>query len=399
MGKYQSLTHGEGFFRYFFNVLKGGTTGSGAGLARLFITGVSPITMDDVTSGFNIGKNISLARDFNELLGLKEEEVVTLIQYYQHHGLLQGDIEEHLTLLRPWYNHYHFCQETRPTLFHTDMVLYYVDQGISEGLPRDMLDHNVKIDYKKLRHLLTLDKKLNGNFSRLRQIIEEGRITARLKTAFPAEGLLNPENFISLLYFFGLLTIEKEERGQMVLTIPNAAVRNIFYEYLREGYKDVEVFRLDSWHWSNLTRDMAYEGKAEEVLRYLAGEIERQTSVRDYLSGEKMIQGFLLAYLNITDYFLTRSEVEMGKGYVDIYCEPFLAKYPDMGYGYLIELKYLKREGCGKEVIEEALEEAKRQLGRYEADARLRSSLGAARLKKIALIFCGWEMVEYLEIV
>ena len=133
---YESFTHGGGFFRNFFATLKGGTARSGGGIDRLFITGVSPVTMDDVTSGFNIGKNISLHPDFNEMVGFTEMEVRRLVEIYRGHGVLDQDADEAMALMGEWYNGYRFATAADTDLYNTDMVLYYLDESMpNRGVP------------------------------------------------------------------------------------------------------------------------------------------------------------------------------------------------------------------------------------------------------------------------
>ncbi|MDM8551298.1 PD-(D/E)XK nuclease domain-containing protein [Desulfobacterales bacterium HSG2] len=136
---------------------------------------------------------------------------------------------------------------------------------------------------------------------------------------------------------------------------------------------------------------MAYKGEWEPVFRFLADEVEKQTSVRDYLEGEKVVQTFLLAYLNVTDYYLTRSEEEMGKGFADLWLEPFESKYPDLKYAYLIELKYLKRSEFSEENKKAQLTKAEGQLTKYAADERVVRRSGTT-LKCLTLVFSGWEL-------
>ena len=124
---YQSFTHGGGFYRNFFATLKDGAGHSGGGLERMFITGVSPITMDDVTSGFNIGKNISLEPEFNDMLGFTEEEVRELLEMYRDCGVFDQEVEAALEVMREWYNGYRFSEESEGDLYNTDMVLYFLD--------------------------------------------------------------------------------------------------------------------------------------------------------------------------------------------------------------------------------------------------------------------------------
>ncbi|MBV7329209.1 ATP-binding protein [Chloroflexi bacterium TSY] len=395
---YHNLTHGGDFFRFFFNLLKGATGGQIAGLTRMFITGVSPITMDDVTSGFNIGTNISLNPNFNELVGFNEVEVIEIMRHYRDVGGLPIELELHLELMKNWYNNYKFAKNVDRSVFNPDMVLYFLEHVRStHRLPDDLIDQNVRIDYGKLQHLVTVDPQLNGNFSQLQEIIETGQTISNVVLSFPLKRLLARENFISLLYYFGLLNFAGEQEGEPLLRIPNFTVKYLLYSHIRDGFQDVNVFRLDLWHLSKLIRGMAYRGEWEAVFDFLKNEIQQQASVRDYLDGEKMIQGFLLAYLNITHFFLTWSEREMGGGFVDLYLEPFLARYTDMKFGYLIELKYISSSQYTEQKLETEISNAKKQIQLYAQDERIQKVSEQVAIKNLILVYRGWELIHQEE--
>ncbi len=170
---YRAFTHGGGFYRNFFATLKGGA-GQRGGLERLFVTGVSPVTLDDVTSGFNIARNVSLHPDFNELLGFTEAEVLRLLRTYRDRGVFSQDVEDALAVMRAWYNGYRFAASAETDVYNTDMVLYYLNESMpNRSVPDDLIDVNVRIDYGKLRHLLVVGRQPNGNFDLLRQVIGE----------------------------------------------------------------------------------------------------------------------------------------------------------------------------------------------------------------------------------
>jgi hypothetical protein len=409
-GAYHNLTHGSGFFRYFFNLLKGATGGQIAGLTRLFITGVSPVTMDDVTSGFNIGTNISIDSQFNEMIGFTEAEVQTLLNAYQSYGRLPLGVEASLQLMQIWYNNYRFGQRATTSMYNSDMVLYFLLRTEADnGAPLRLIDENIRIDYTKLRHLMAIDQRLdrgapaqlNGNFSLLRTIIEEGETVSPIHASFPLEQLLHRENFISLLYYFGLLSMAGAADEEPLLRIPNRTVKDLMYGYIRSALEDVDVFKLDIWHLTGLLRDMAYRGDWRPFFDYLNEQIQQQASVRDHLHGEKVIQGFLIAYLNVTHNFLTWSEREMGGGFVDLYMEPFLARYPGVKYGYLIELEYISETQFNKRGFDQALTkekaEAEGQLRQYAQDARIAQVAQQVTMKKLVLIYKGWELVYAAE--
>ena len=392
---YEDFTHGGGFYRNFFATLKGGTARSGGGIDRLFITGVSPVTMDDVTSGFNIGKNISLHPDFNEMVGFTEAEVRRLVETYREHGVFDQDVDEAMALMGEWYNGYRFAKNADTDLYNSDMVLYYLDESMpNRGVPDYLIDTNVRIDYGKLRHLLVVGRQLNGNFDLLREIIGEGqKDVPRIQPSFPLKRLTDRQNFLSLLHYFGLLSIREVVHGMPRLAIPNQTVKQLMYGYLRDGYQDVEVFRVDLYRFEQLMMRMANQGEWRPALEFLGSAIARQTGIRDYIAGEKVLQGFLAAYLSVTDFYVFRSEAEFGKGHADISLEPLLARFPHLRIGYLIELKYLKRSEPADEAgVAAAVGDATAQLRRYLADERLARQFPGVRFVGLAVVFHGWEL-------
>ena len=391
---YHNITHEAGFFRHFFTVLKGGTQAPNSGLGRLFVTGVSPVTMDDVTSGYNIGSQISLSKRVAAITGFTREEVRDLVVGQGVPAILGKPLAEVLQVMETWYGGYRFCEDAAEPIFNSDMVLYFMKEVVSEEkMPREMVDHNVRIDYTKLRHLIILDKKLNGNFSRMKQVLEDGYLVSKLHTGFPLEDLGKEHNFISLLHYFGLVTINGESRGLPRLVIPNRTVASLMYGYIRDAYKDAELFQTRIHAVEKALSDMAWEGAWQPFFQLLGKAVEEQTSIRDYLSAEKVIQGFLLAWLNIADTFQTSSEREFNKGFCDLYLEPFTAKYPAMPYGYLIELKYFKRGEWSEAKQAEKIKEARDQLQQYRGDKRLEKVDGKITWICPILVFHGWELV------
>ena len=392
---YESFTHGGGFYRNFFATLKAGA-GHGGGVERMFITGVSPITMDDVTSGFNIGTNISLRRKFNDILGFTKADVRGVLETYRGHGVLHQDVDEALAVMSEWYNGYRFAKDATSDLYNTDMVLYYLNESIAnEAAPDDLIDTNVRIDYGKLRHLLTVNRQLNGNFDLLRHLIGEGWVDSELRTGFPLQELNQRENFVSLLHYFGLLSIREVRENTPRLAIPNQTVCRLMYGYLRDGYRDVGVFSVDLHSFGRLVHEMAFRGAWRPVLEFLSAAIAGQTSVRDYINGEKIIQGFLAAYLSATEHFVFHTERELGGGYADLCLEPHLQRYPGMRHGYVIELKYLKRgEPASEARVAAAARQAIKQLQRYVADGRLARQYQSVRFTGLAIVFHGWQLLH-----
>ena len=399
--RYSDITHGNGFLRLFFNKIKGGTTDVGASVKKIFITGVSPITLDDVTSGFNIAKNITDDAQFNSIIGFTEDEVISMLNYYKDAGKVNEPIENLLMVMREWYNNYTFSEVCIfQKMYNSDMVLYFMDKYLTHGIvPKVLVDNNIKIDYGKLRHLIILDKKVNGNFSTIQKIAEEGEIRTVIASSFPAEKLIAKENFVSLLYYFGILTIDRVERGSTVLKVPNLAIRTVLFSYLVEGFSEAEIFNVDISTLAEMGERMAYDGDWKSFFQYFAKQIKTQTSVRNYIFGEHTIQMFHLIYLNLTNYFVVHSEVELGKGFADLWLQPNFIIHPNMQHSYLVELKYVKRnqrseiKDPSSLLSQTLISEANDQLLRYASDSKIIAAKGNTTLHLLRVIYCGWEMV------
>ncbi len=229
----QSFAHGGDLYRNFFAVLKAGTGQSYGGIERLFITGMLPIAMDDVTSGFNISRNISLDPEFNDMLGFTEAEVQELLELYRDYGVFNQDVEAALAVMREWYNGYRFAEDAEGALYNTDMVLYYLKTSMpNQPIPDELIDSNVHSDYGRWLHLLTANRQLSGNFDLLRHLIDEQVAESNIQTILPLERLDQHENFLSLLYYFGLLSIRGMSHGVPRLGIPNQTVKRLMYGYL-----------------------------------------------------------------------------------------------------------------------------------------------------------------------
>ena len=394
--RYREKTHGDGLIRGFFNNVKASTSNAGAAVERLFITGVSPITMDDVTSGFNIGTNISMLPQFNNIIGFSEGEVREMIAYYKDEGSLPEDVtvDGLVKIMKPWYDNYCFSsRKLEERMFNSDMTLYFLNSYLQQQLPPEMMvDNNIRTDYNKLRHLVQIDKTFGANASVIQQIVAEGSTTAQIATSFPAEKMTDTENFKSLLFYFGMLSIQGTDFGSAILGIPNLTVREQLYTYLVEAYREAKMFDLDLSSFSALVKKMALRGEWEPVFRFFACELERQSAIREFIDGEAHIKGFLLAYLGLTQGYVILPEHESSKGYADFYMMPDLLHQPDIAYSYIVEVKYARRDASDTDI---ALlkRDAAEQLRRYAADEKVLRTKGNTRLELITLVFKGWELV------
>ena len=197
---FRNLTHASGFYREYFKLFK-------VMFSRVFLIGVSPVTLDDLSSGYNIDWNISQDPDFNYMLGFSESDVREMFLYYKGVGKLRpdADIEAMLAEMKPWYNNYCFAEECmdEERLYNCDMVLYYLRHQIRLGRsPKEMVDKNIRTDYKKLKMLADIDKgnQRENRMSVIEEIAATGSIVMNLKTSFPAEYVTDDNNFRSLLY-------------------------------------------------------------------------------------------------------------------------------------------------------------------------------------------------------
>ena len=390
---YHAITHADGFYRDLFKKFKGN-------FDRIFLTGVSPVTLDDLTSGFNIGWNLSTHPALDKMLGFSTDDVRTMFNYYKEVGMLPAhcNVEAMIEEMRPWYDNYCFsedCLEDPGRVFNCDMVLYYLRNFTSYGRsPKNMLDPNTKTDYSKLRKLIQLDQ-LDGNRRGvLAEIISEGQITATLHESFSAMEMTKPDYFPSLLFYYGMLTIKGAEGSMPILGIPNNNVRIQYYNYLLEN-----LDRNSNIAYQQLKKGftaMAFDGQWYATLQYMADCYRNMSSVRDSIEGERNIQGFFLAYFSLNDYYYTAPELELQHGYCDFFLLPNLTHYKT-NHSYIIEMKYLPKKDYA-EKSEAQWQEAVEQINGYAAAPRVEALRQGTTLHKIVMQFAGWEMIRMEEV-
>ena len=308
------LTHTSGFYREYFKVFK-------PMFSRILMLGVSPITLNELTSGYNIATNISNDERFNAMLGFSETDVRQMIAYYQQHGLMKNDLEAMIADMKPWYDNYCFAEECLkdPKMFNCDMTLYYLrSQLLHNCAPEEMVDINIRTDYTKLKMLANMDK-LSDRLSVIQEIADKGYIDMSLVTSFPSEEIADGDNFTSLIYYYGMLTITGTYRGLLRMGIPNNCVREQYYQYLLKYFQQRKM--VDGLDLRRMFAVFAYDGEWQETLTFLAEKYKENSSVRDAIEGEHNISGFFKAYFSIMDYYLLCPEVEMNKGYCEFSCK------------------------------------------------------------------------------
>ena len=404
---YHAITHADGFYRDVFKKFKGN-------FERIFMMGVSPVTLDDVTSGFNIGWNISIKPEFDEMLGFSTTDVVEMFTYYKEHGSIpaDSDIDAIVNDMKPWYDNYCFAKQAlkkKTRMFNCDMVLYYLRNYMDDGCsPRQMIDPNTRTDYGKMKKLLQFDKLDGERKGIIRKIAEEEQIVTQLYESFSAYQIPKAEIFPSLLFYYGMLTIKGTRGSKLILGIPNNNVRKQYYGYLEEEYQAkayVDVNQLTDYYY-----DMAYDGKWEEGLRFMADAYAKVSSVRDGIEAERNLQGFFMAYLNLNDYYITAPELELNHGYCDFFLLPDLTHYASQ-HSYILELKVLSKKDFSAIVEDEFTEDGKpmtkaekqwreavEQIHRYAEAPRVEALRQGTKLHLIIMQFEGWELKRMEEV-
>ena len=404
---YHAITHADGFYRDVFKKFKGN-------FERIFMMGVSPVTLDDVTSGYNIGWNISIKPEFDEMLGFSTVDVIEMFSYYKEHGCIpaDSDIDAIVNDMKPWYDNYCFAKQAlrkSVRMFNCDMVLYYLRNYMDYGqAPEQMIDPNTKTDYGKMKKLLQFDKLDGERKGIIRKIAEEGQIVAQLEEQFSAYQIPKAEIFPSLLFYYGMLTIKGTRGSKLILGIPNNNVRKQYYGYLEEEYQAksyVDTNRLTDYYY-----DMAYDGVWEEGLRFMADAYAKVSSVRDGIESERNLQGFFMAYLNLNDYYITAPELELNHGYCDFFLLPDHTHYASQ-HSYILELKVLSRKEFDEELKDVFKEDgspmkksekqwldAVEQIRRYADAPRVEALRQGTTLHKIIMQFKGWELARIEEI-
>ena len=395
---YKSITHGTGFYREWFKLFK-------SSFDRIFMTGVSPVTMDDLTSGFNIAANISQDQAFNSMLGFTYEETLAIYRDFKGVGAYQdGDPDRIVAGIKPWYDGYCFSKQKigKESVFNSDMVLYHLKSLVAEGVPpENMVDRNIATDYDKLETIVELQRQAGAqNVEDVNPLTEElaatGEIPFDLVESFPADRLIEPANFRSLFHYYGILSMAERRKGMTYFRIPNACVEQQLFNYLRDSYRRV---KLPDWiGWSMLASAMAYDGEWEPFLKRLAEDFANTTPIRGSLSGEIRLQGYMQAEFGHIRYYLAKPEMELSRGYCDFCLFPERVYNGDVRDSYIIELKYSKSDATPAEIAAKA-EEGIAQLRRYAADPTVPALAAGTRLHCLLYQFQGSSLIRAEEIV
>ena len=391
---YHDLTHGTGFYRDVFKVFK-------PMFDRIIMLGVAPITLDDLTSGYNIALNMTIDQRFNQMLGFSEDEVRQMIRYYKGVGAIKPEVTEDSIIndIKPWYDNYCFAKASfgrEPSMFNSDMVCYYMSTLVDTGSkPEEMIDPNTKTDYKKLRNLIEIGNMTEERRQTIYDIVHTGYTIATINSYFPAESIIDEDNFISLLFYYGMLTIRGTLGAALKLGIPNNNVRIQYYTYLMQAFQQIHPTALSQLNVPFY--QAAVEGEWRPMMDYILKAYHDTTAVRQLIEGERNLQGFMNAYLSLDPYYLVAPEMEFSHGYCDFFLLPNDTVYPMVKHSYILELKYLKTDATEADA-EKQWAEAVEQIKTYAADKKLQSMLHGTQLHCIVVQIKGYDTMRMLNV-
>ena len=396
---YMNLTHGDGFFRLFFNNLKAATTENDAAVSRIMISGVTPLTLSDVTSGYNIGMNISADSQFNSLAGFTETEFRQMLEYYHDAtGVFHHTVDELIEITKPWYDNNCFSEDSidDDRMYNSDMALFFIREYIKKNgnIPENMVDSNISSDYNKMTKLIRFEQQFGEKTSLIQRINNDGYIYGTIKPEFALNDLDRYENLVSLMFYMGLLSVGDHQAGRSKLIIPNSTVRQQYFRYMQRNYDTFVSWKTDDNIMSDLGYSLAWKGEHEKFFRYIASCMKDATKNNDFNKyGEAFVKGFFLCQFGVNlNYYTPFTEQELDHGYSDLYLKPRIGT----PHGYIIELKYCKHSSTPAEV-KALLEQARVQLPNYINAKHLTTEAkdGNWTLHPIILVFKGWELAEY----
>jgi hypothetical protein len=394
---YESIVRGTGFVRSFYAALKAGT-GTGA-LGRMLIAGVSPIMLDDLSSGFNIITHISQQARFNAMAGFTRADVERAVdEFLLGKPALAGDprLGDRRALLETMERHYdgyRFAKHAQERIFNADLVLYFLRQiENTSHYPEQMLDLNARTDYGRLQRIAALSG-AEGRETRalLESILTNEHVSSPLVESFGARSMHGRTQLVSLFYYMGMLTFGEgaELSADPLLVIPNLVIRELQWEYLALALKDQENIWIDTWDLSRALAAMAIRGDIEPLIAQFREQVVARIGNKDLRQfNEKVLKLMLLAYISQSRVFDILSEKEFSGGYCDLFLG-LTGEVPAAKYAWMLEVKYLRTQAKSAE-IERAFDDAFAQLDRYASDQALVSLLTRGKeLRAGALVFVG----------
>jgi hypothetical protein len=380
---YCDVVRVNGIVRDFYEKLK---IASGDGvIGQTFITGISPVMLDDLTSGYNIATNYTIKKKYNEMIGFTCDEVNMIMNAV---GIKPEQIDVDMEF---YYNGYLFSEDATTTVYNSTMILYLFDHFLMTGkCPKELIDPNLSVDSQRLRRLCQNEKNRNISI----QIIKDGGIVARLLEKFSIDNLVDEDYFVSLLFYMGLLTINGTSGNKTQLTIPNYSIQRIYWEQVRFFIaENSKLVLIDTSLLEKSINSIAIDGNINDFISYISKNVLSKLSNYDLQNfDEKYIKAVLLTYLILDDNYIPISESEVDSGRVDIFLQRN-PKYSTAKYEWVLELKYCKTT-TKKSEIDQKRKDGLDQLNAYLATRQLKDR---PNLKSALLLFIGKNKYEIIE--
>ncbi|WP_056928562.1 AAA family ATPase [Candidatus Symbiothrix dinenymphae] len=371
---YKTMVSANGLVRDFYERIKNSTKSVPS---RTFITGISPVMLDDLTSGYNISTNLTLEEQYNEMMGFTQNEVDWLMQ---ETGVNPAFITIDMTA---YYDGYLFHKDGANRVYNPAMVLYFFEQILRQHKPpMSIIDENLKTDYGRLKKLIQND----SNRATVIQIIKEDGIIAEVLNKFSVDTLNDTDYFISLLFYMGLLTIKEPVMGKMRLIIPNYSIRTLYWEYVMKFVREQSPdMTIETRPLDEAITALAMEGDVKRFIAYVSEHALSKLSDHDLQRfDEKYIKILLLGYLFMSRMYIPMSEYEAVPGRTDIYLQRS-PQLPEIKYEWVFELKYCKAKAKSSEITK-LQREGEAQIKQYLSSHRLGSR---SDLKAAVIVFIG----------
>ena len=390
LDQFKSITSSRGFLKDFYSCLKAATAKA---VARVFITGVTTISLDSMTSGFNIAENVTADPEFADAIGFTEAELRELILESVNLKAKHWSLDAIVTQMREWYNGYRFSPYSEATVFNSNMCLYYLSRLQKTGrAPENLIDPASGQNLDKIESILSL-----GDPAFVRQTVEK----ALRREAIPFPGGLRELNLnqssefddyglLSAMFYFGYLTYAPGTEPALV--IPNRAVSIQFFEYFLKHVMATDRYEFVAQDVAAALQQLA-AGDPRPLFEVTCRRFDESSGVHAYSHlQESNFQTLILGAFNFSDAFDVASEVEVrgeDKGYVDILAVP--KKGSSATTAYLVELKHLKVKDYSVTAVDRLVREAQNQMARYLEGSNLKT---ISRLKMVTAVFVGMKLEE-----
>jgi hypothetical protein len=336
--EFQDIVSKNGYVRKFYEVLK---TEAGRGsIHRIFLTGIAPVTMDSMTSGFNITTDLTLHPLFHDMMGFTEAEVQDLLRKID---VSETELPLILDDLRKWYDGYRFDLDSPNHLYNPEMVLYFVNyyQTVRK-YPKKMLTANVATDYQKIAQIFRIGNNEETSLAYLNTFLETGEIKSYLTDRFNIAIGFSLKEIWSMLFYTGMTTLKSVFGNDYTFQMPNYVIKSLYYDYfvmlqLGMSYGTIQYEIRES------IRELLSHGRIEAFAKWVGHALQKAHSNRDNIGyNEKHLKTLVVGLLFPYENYLIRSEYEVEKRFIDI----FLERIPQVNIKHeiLLELKYIKKE-------------------------------------------------------